>query len=585
MCPGIAFGSVHIIDRRRVAVPHYHLPEARREQELHRLENAITASEQQFEALQARSESAGLEQVGVLLQAHSMILRDTELRGATRRRILDEGKNAEWALKETIKHLKRLFDRLDQDYFRERRSDIDFVGDRILRNLVGAETDLLDNISEDAVVVAYDLSPADTVNLARYRARALVTEGGGPTSHTAILARAMNVPCVLNARGIMNVAGTGDEIIVDGYAGQVILQPDSSASSQYQRTKKRRQAEEQALLQDRSLPSETKDGTSVGLLGNIEVSQEIDAVVANGAVGIGLYRTEFIYLERPDLQGPMGHFDVYGAVVRGMQGLPVTIRTVDVGGDKLLRTNDGTQAALAASSPAPVESHTNPALGLRAIRLSLKHPGPFREQLEGIVRVSAVGEVRCLLPMVTAIDELREAKSAIRDIQEQLRAQGVAFDEKMPIGVMIETPGAAVIADLLAAECDFFSIGSNDLIQYALATDRGNRDVAYLYRPCHPAVLRIIRNVCESGRARGVSVTLCGEMAADPFHVPILLGLGLRKLSMTASAIPVVKRMLRRLDVSACETFVEEALNMPTAKAIEEALTERLREWAPDLFQ
>ena len=585
VCPGIAFGKVHIVDRRRVAVPHYHLAEDRRELELQRLEHAITASEQQFERLQSRSEAAGLDQVGVLLQAHAMILRDTELRDATRRRITDEGKNAEWALKETIKHLKRLFDRLDQDYFKERRSDIDFVGDRILRNLIGAETDLLDNLSADAIVVAYDLSPADTVNLARYQARAFVTEGGGPTSHTAILARAMNVPCVLNARGVMNVAGSGDEIIVDGQAGQVVLQPDDQVRGQFQRLLKRRQAEEQALLRDRDLPSETRDGVEIELLGNIEVSQEIATVMANGAEGIGLYRTEFLYLERPSLQGAMGHFDVYSEVVRGMQGRPVTIRTVDVGGDKFVRKSDGSGAALAASAPTPVEDHANPALGLRAIRLSLKHPGPFREQLEGILRASAVGRVQCLLPMVTTLEELRTSKQVIQELQEELRQQGVAFDEELAIGVMIETPAAAVIADLLARECDFFAIGTNDLIQYALATDRGNRDVAYLYRPCHPAVLRILRGICETGEECGVPVSVCGEMAADPFHIPLLLGLGIRRLSMTASSIPIVKRMLRRLEVKACEALVADALQMATAGDVEEALTQRLRTWAPDLFQ
>ena len=585
VCPGIAFGSVYIVDRRRVAVPHYHLPVERRERELQRLENAITASEQQFEELQNRSATSGLDQVGVLLQAHAMILRDAELRDTTRRRILDEGKNAEWALKETIKHLKALFDRIDQDYFKERRSDIDFVGDRVLRNLVGAETDLLDNLADDAVVVAYDLSPADTVNLARYQARALVTEGGGPTSHTAILARAMNVPCVLNARGVMSVAGSGDHIIVDGYAGQVVLSPSEETTGQFQRLLKRKQAEEQALLKDRELPAETKDGVKVALLGNIEVSQEIDAVLTNGAEGIGLYRTEFIFLERPQLQGAMGHFDVYSLVVRGVQGRPVTIRTVDVGGDKFIRSNDGSDAAWAASAPAAIESHSNPALGMRAIRLSLKHSGPFREQLEGILRASAVGKVSCLLPMVTTVDELREARAVISELQEQLSAQGVSYDPNMPVGVMIETPASAIIADLLAAESDFFSIGTNDLIQYALATDRVNRDVAYLYRPCHPAVLRIIHAVCEAGRSNSVPVSICGEMAADPFHLPLLVGLGLRSLSMTASAIPVVKRMLRRLDHGECEAFAKEALQMPTAGDVEEALTQRLSQWAPDLFQ
>ncbi len=583
VCAGIAMGRVHIVDRRRVAVPHYHLPPERRERELARLEGAISASERQFEGLLTRSEAAGLDQVGVLLQAHSMILRDAELQEATRRRIMEEGKNAEWALKETIKNLKALFDRLDQDYFRERRSDIDFVGDRVLRNLVGAEPDLIDRLSDEAIVVAYDLSPADTVSLARYRALAFVTEGGGRTSHTAILARAMNVPCVLNARGVMSDAGTGDEVIVDGQTGQIILRPDEQSRAQYQHLHKRRQAEAQALMGDRELPAQTQDGVSVALLGNIEVSQEVDALIENGAEGVGLYRTEFLYLERPNLQGPMGHFDVYSGVVRGLQGRPITIRTIDIGGDKFIR--EGSGPSLAASGPPTVDAHTNPALGLRAIRVSLKHPDLFREQLEGILRASAVGQVRCLLPMVTTVEEVIEARSLIRQVQTNLQQSKVSFDESLPVGIMIETPASVIIADLLAEHCDFFAIGTNDLIQYALATDRGNRDVAYLYRPCDPAILRLIKRTCEVGETHGLPVSICGEMAADPFHTPLLIGLGLRQLSMTASAIPVVKRMLRRLDVAACSTFAEQALRMSTAAAIEEALTERLREWAPDLFQ
>jgi phosphoenolpyruvate-protein phosphotransferase (PTS system enzyme I) len=612
VCAGIAFGKVHVVDRRRVSVPHFHLPPERREKELERLENAIVASEKQFAELKRRAQESNLREVEMLLQAHALVLRDEAFRTATRDRILNEGQNAEWALKETVRKIKQIFDGLDQDYFRERRSDVDVVGDRLLRNLVGAEVELLNNLSVEAIVVAYDLSPADTVALARYAAKAFVTETGGRTSHTAILARALGVPCVLGVHGIMEVAGTGDEIVVDGSAGEVVLRPTRAMQSRFRGAERRRLKEEQALLADRHLPAETTDGVRVKLLGNIEVAKEIQTVLNHGGEGVGLYRTEFLIIERPTLYSAKDHYEAYRQVVRAVEGREVTIRTVDIGGDKFVRRS-GTAVPMGASagtspasdgddligrSPSAYEATLevtgdlnesqppvhNQNLGLRAIRLSLNDVPRFKEQLKGILLASGEGDVRILLPFVTTIEELRETREIIDDAKRELTKELKRFDPNIKVGVMIETPGAVWIADILAKESDFFAIGTNDLIQYALAIDRANEEVAYMYRPCHPAVIRMIRAVCAAAEPLGRPVSVCGEMAAEPFHLPLLIGVGVRTLSMTATSIPIVKRLIRRLSADKCEALVAEASQLSTATEVESIVARKLQQWTPEIF-
>jgi phosphotransferase system enzyme I (PtsI) len=570
VCGGIAFGVVHVVDRRRVSVPHYHIQEPKRDREAERFERAVQKSEQQLVELGQRAQKAGFEQVRALLDAHAMILRDDALFRSTRELILNEGQNAEWALKDTVKRVKKLFDNVGEDYFRERRTDVDVVADRVLRNLVGAETDLLDNLSEDAIVVAHDLSPADTVALAKFAARAFVTEIGSRTSHVAILARAMNVPCVLGARGIMEVTGTGDQVIVDGYSGEVVLKPSGAVQGRYRGIEKRRAKEEEALLADRALPAQTTDGVTIALFGNIEVASEAEGVVKHAGEGVGLYRTEFLCLERPDVHDAGGHFEAYRQVLSVLGGKPITIRTYDLGGDKQF----GEPSAL----PDP-----NPVLGLRAIRLSLRDRERFAQQLEGIMLASGVGPVRLLLPFVTGVEEVRQARALIGELADKLSREGRAFDQKMPVGVMLETPAAIMIADRLAQEVDFFSIGTNDLIQYTLAADCGNEEVAYLYRACHPAVLRMIRSACQVAMATERPLSVCGEMAGDPFHAPLLVGLGLRTLSMTPTSIPIVKRIIRRLSARECEELAAAACDMPTTRDVELALEAKIQSWTLDL--
>lgn len=594
--PGLAIGPVHLVDRRRVKVPRYHVDSDARDEEVQRFERAVVAASAQLDELRTRADERGLSQVGLLLEAHQMILHDEALTGATCRRIQEEGQNAEWALENTIRDLKRLFDRLEQDFFRERRSDVDVVGDRLLRNLTGDRTDPLDELPEGSVVVAHDLSPGDTVALARQSVLGFVTETGGRTSHTAIMARALNVPSVLGVQGLLEQAGAGDRIIVDGRTGEVVLQPPDVVVTRYRSVQRRRQEEARALLADRDLSPETTDGVFIHLFGNVEVSQEIDLVLSHGGEGVGLYRTEFLRLERPDVRTYSEHYEIYRSMLARLGGKPFTIRTFDIGGDK----DDGRSAArarerrlsgfgmpsldLMRDPTSDLDRELNPALGLRAIRLSLRDRRGFREQLKGILLASAHGPVKLLIPFVTVLDELREVRLELERAKAELTEEGRAFDAALPVGIMIETPAAALLADRFAAECDFFSIGTNDLIQYLLACDRANDEVAYLYRSAHPALLRLVGDVARAGARWRIPVTMCGEIAADPFFTPLLIGLGIRALSMSPSSIPVVKRMVRRLDATKCERFAREAASFGTAGEVEGALAERLRSWTPDLL-
>lgn len=578
--PGLAIGSVHLVDRRRVKVPRYHVSSSGRGREKARFQRAVDSASLQIRELRERADESGLAQVVLLLSAHEMILQDDELVSTTKARIDEDGLNAEWALKKTLRDLKRLFDRLEQNFFKERRSDIDIVGDRLLRILVGERTDPLDEMPEGAVVVAHDLSPGDTVALARKKVLAFVTETGGRTSHTAIMARALNVPSVLGVPGLLEHAGSGDPIIVDGRTGEVVLDPADAVLGRYRGMQRRRQEEAKALLADRDLPSVTLDGTAIRLLGNVEVSQEIDLVLSHGGEGVGLYRTEFLRLEQGELTDHVDHFEVYRRMAQELSGRPFTIRTFDIGGDKAL-SDDASTPPLGARLD---EAESNPALGLRGIRLSLRDRPQFREQLKGILLASAMGPVRLLVPLVSGVEEVREVREEIALVQDDLSAEGRDFDKEIAVGVMIETPAAALLADVLANECDFFAIGTNDLIQYTLATDRGNDEVAYLYRPAHPALIRLIAHVVEAAKPRGLEVSVCGEMAADPFFMPLLLGLGVRSLSMNPTSIPVVKRLVRRLSLGHCAQFVLEAKRLSTSDAVEQALAERLKAWAPDLL-
>lgn len=569
--PGIAFGEVYTLDRRRLSVPRFRVPPERRPSEVQRFKEAIDVSEQQIEEHERSAHASALPQVATLLQAHRMILRDAAFYEEVITRIEQDGVNAEWAVRTTLREVRKLFDQVEHEYFRERRNDVELVGDRVLRNLTGYSPDPWAELPEESIVVATDLSPADTIVLASKKVKAFVTETGGRTSHTAIVARVLHVPCVLGVSGLMDDVASGDPVIIDGRSGKVVVRPDEATDTSYRGLARRRRQEQEALLADRDLAAETKDGFRVQLLGNIEAFREVEWVRQHGGEGIGLYRTEFLYIDEPDFEEIQNQTRAYARVIEGMDGAPVTIRTFDWGADK---------ERPGAFSRAGIRTGDNPALGLRAIRWSLRERTQFRVQLEAVLRASASGPVRLMFPFVSEPAELDAAVEELEEVKARLSTEGVPFDAAIPVGTMIETPAALFCLDQLSRRCQFFAVGTNDLIQLLMAADRSNDDVGYLYRPCHPIVLRVLHRIRAEST---VPSSICGEVAADPFVTPLLIGLGFQQLSMAAPSIPIVKRMVRRLDQRACAELVRECIEFTTPQEVERRVAERLAEWVPEL--
>ncbi|MFH0899604.1 MAG: phosphoenolpyruvate--protein phosphotransferase [Pseudomonadota bacterium] len=572
--PGIAIGRAYLVDRRRVKTPKKHVTPEEVDVEIARLRAAIKESDSQLERIKNKLFERKGEEVFHILEAHQLILHDEHLVGETGRRIQQEQINAEWALRKTVEQIKQVFDAIDDDYFRERRSDIDFVGDRILRNLLGEELGPM-TPPPDAVVVSHDLSPGDTAQLYRAAVAAFVTSVGSKTSHTAIVARGHEIPAVVGIDNIINLVGNGDLLIVDGTSGEVILNPQPQLVADF-RTKARREAAiGEALLANRNLPAETIDGYRVRLFSNIDVVDEIESALDHGAEGIGLFRTDFLFLNRPDQPSEEEHYEHARAVLERLHGLVATFRTFDLGGDK--------------AKPFAAFAHeANPALGLRSIRLCLTREGRplFKSQLRALLRASVHGPTRIMFPMISGISELRAAMAVLAECKQELRASGIPFDEKAQIGIMVEMPSAAMTADLLAKEVDFFSIGTNDLIQYALAIDRVNEHVSYLYRPLDPSILRIVRYVANAARERGIPLAMCGEMAGEPLLSVILMGLGLDELSMNSVAIPTVKNVLRSSTLAEARELADRALQLATAEEIEALVREHMsKRYPPEVLQ
>ncbi|HEY7954617.1 MAG TPA: phosphoenolpyruvate--protein phosphotransferase [Polyangia bacterium] len=560
--PGLAVGRAFVIDRRRIKTPKRHIEDEEVESEIARFEAALQASGEQLERIKRRLQAKEGEEHFLILDAHQLILRDEHMVDPTKRRIREEKINAEWALRKTVEEIKLVFDAIEEDYFRERRSDVDFVGDRILRNLLGVDiAPVLPPAG--AIIVAHDLSPADTASLHRAACGAFATDVGGKTSHSAILARAFEIPSVVGLDRITDLVGNGDLVIVDGIRGQVIIRPTPELCEEYRARARGHVAFMRELLVNRDQPAETQDGARVRLYANVEIVEEVPTAMEHGAEGIGLYRTEFLYLDRPDLPSENEHFMHARGVLRRLHPYAATFRTFDLGGDK--------------AAPFPgLQPEENPALGLRSIRLCLRERGLFKAQLRGLLRASVHGRMRIMFPMISGVTELRAAKAVLDEARGELEREGAPFDPKVPIGIMVEMPSAVMVADQLARECDFLSIGTNDLIQYALAIDRVNEHVGYLYEPLHPAILRMIRYVVDAGHAAGVRVGLCGEMAGEPMYAIILLGLGVDEMSMNSTSIPVVKSVLRGARLGSARELTEHALSLPTAADIEALVHEHM---------
>lgn len=564
--PGVAVGRAHVLDRDEIEVVEYEVPVDQVAAERARFAAAIEASRRQLADVKATFAREPLGEHTHILDSHLLILEDRAVLDTVERLIASERINAESAVRRTFAELKAAFDRVEDEYLRARRQDLTYIEERIIRNLTGRPHDRTAELAAGAVVVAHDLAPSEVVALKRSGAVALVTEGGGPASHSAIMARSLGLPAVVGVEGVAARVSAGDLIAVDGSTGEVIVRPAPADQAEFEERRRRHESAERELLEFKDLPCRTADGVPVLVTANIELVDEAGIARGHGALGIGLFRTEFLFLGRDRWPDEEEQFRCYRQVAEEMAPCPVTIRTLDLGADKW----DGRSTPDA--PPRPAEA--NPALGLRAIRHGLRVPALLRAQLRAILRAGAYGRVRLLLPLVSSLDEVRAVRRLLAELCRELAAEGLPHDPALPVGAMIEVPAAAIVADRLAREVDFFSIGTNDLIQYTLAVDRGNEQVGDLYEPLHPAVLEMIARTVAGARAAGIPVAMCGEMAGDLRYLPLLVGLGLDELSMSASAIPRVKRALGRLRRDDCARLVDRVLRCGTAAEVARLLAE-----------
>lgn len=556
--PGIAIGVAHVLSNR-VEIHERRIASEQVEAEIERFECALQETDAQLARIQDQiAEREGDEHQYRILEAHRLMLSDVHLVERARRLIREEKTAAEWAVRKALDQIQAVFERIEDPYFRDRKSDVALVGERLLRNLVGVrDTSSPDEAPKGSIAIAHELSPADAAQLGRAEAAGICTEGGGRTSHTAIIARALGLPYVVGIEDLGHKVWSGMTVVIDGDRGDVILDPDAEALRLYEARADRHRSRAVRLAAIRDVPAETSDGVPVHLAANIEMLEEIPIAVDLGAESVGLFRTEFLYLERSDLPSEEEQYAHAVAALRSVAGRAVTFRTLDLGGDKL-------------PPSVRIPSGTNPAMGLRSIRYSLQRVDVFRTQLRALFRAGAVGPMQILFPLISGVGELRQAKQLCRDVVEELEREGLPHAKEVPVGVMIETPSAAVIADLLAGECDFLSIGTNDLIQYALAADREDEHVGYLYHPLHPAILRVLRETVTAAARLGKPIAMCGDMAGDPMLAWILVGLGLRNLSMAPRQIPLVKSIIRATDVTEAERLLGQAMTMCTETEIEE---------------
>ncbi|WP_282201329.1 phosphoenolpyruvate--protein phosphotransferase [Collibacillus ludicampi] len=559
---GIAIGPAFILQEFSPVVTRVTLSPEDSEKELDRLNQAILETKEQIETIKKRAEEELGAEEAEIFAAHLMMVSDPEFLGAIRNHVTEQRVNAEAAIQEVVDMYVNLFSAMDDEYMRERAADVRDVGRRILRNLMGIKDISLSELSEDVVVLAHDLTPSDTAQL-NHHVLGFATEIGGRTSHSAIMARSLELPAVVGVSGLLENIKTGDLVIIDGEQGKVIVNPAEDELKAYQVRKESLRQQKEALLALVDKPSITKDGRRVELAANIGTPKDAQGALRNGAEGIGLYRTEFLYMDRQELPSEEEQYEAYRQVAEAMGDKPVIIRTLDIGGDKELPYLQLPQEA-------------NPFLGYRAIRLCLDRKDLFKIQLRAILRASVHGKLRIMYPMISGLEELRQANSLLQSVKNELKESGIPFDEEIQVGMMIEVPSAAISADLLAPEVDFFSIGTNDLIQYAVAVDRMNERISHLYQPFHPSVLRLIRHVIQAAHQHGKWVGMCGEMAGDPLAIPVLLGLGLDEFSMSASSILDARACITSISYQEAKTWAEEVLQYKTAEEIVEFLKGKL---------
>lgn len=553
--PGIAIGRVHLLASDLLTYPKYWISEREIPTEIGRFRKSLEKTQRELVRIR---EKLCQYQVGDqirIIETHQMITHDESLIEMTENAVRQEKINAEWAFDKAIQKMRELFPADGNDYFRERRDELKFVAQRVLQKMTGPEPIPPRRFKKGSVVVAHDLSPTDTVQMVRGVVEGFLTETGGPTSHTAIIAKALEIPAVVGLEGITEMVREGDWILADGNEGRVLIRPRKRDLEKYRAVQKRYEHFERLLLREAHLPSVTPDGYQLRLVANMELLEELPSIKKHGAEGIGLYRTELLCLSSEHFPTEEEQFRTYREVFRKISPHPATIRTFDLGGDKIASGGDF--------------DGVNPALGLRAIRYSLRNRDVLRTQIRAMLRASRYGPLKILIPMITTLEEIRLVKKVISDVKNELCEKKIAFDQNVKVGVMIEVPSAALIADDIGREVDFLSIGTNDLIQYTLAVDRTNEEVSYLYNPLHPAILRLLKNICDAGKSSNIEVSLCGEMAGSPLCFLILLGLGLSELSMNPVSIPRVKKLARLVSFRQARETLDRALDLKTASEIE----------------
>ncbi|WP_097017347.1 phosphoenolpyruvate--protein phosphotransferase [Orenia metallireducens] len=555
--PGIAIGKVLILEEENLDYQKKTIEDV--EGEKARLHDALESSKEQLQVIKDKVEREMGNDKAEIFQAHLLVLADPELISAVENKIENEKINAEAALDATVEQFATLFANMDNDYMKERASDIRDVGSRILKNLLGIDSVNLAALDDEVVLIADDLTPSDTAQVNKDKVLGFATKIGGRTSHTAIMARSLELPAVVGVSEILDIVENGDQIIVDGVDGNIIINPSDDQLASYNNKAKEYEQRKARLAELKDLAGETKDGHRVELVANIGTPKDVKGALTNGAEGIGLFRSEFLYMDRDSFPTEEEQFEAYKEVAEKMEG-PVVIRTLDIGGDKELSYLD-------------LPEEMNPFLGYRAIRICLDRTDIFKTQLRAILRASAYGEVKIMYPMISALEQLRASNEILEEVKVELKSENIDFNENLEVGMMIEIPAAAMIADILAKETDFFSIGTNDLIQYTTATDRMNENISHLYQPFHPALLRLIKRVVEAAHAEGNWAGMCGEMAGDKRLAPYLLGVGLDEFSMSAVSIPEVKDQIRNMTLEEAKEIAQKALTFSTAEEVEAFLS------------
>lgn len=569
--PGICIGKAYIVDREGVdIIKRYPISIDLIQAEINRFKSAVKKAKDEHAAI-IESLNDDLSSQLNILETHMILFKDKMLYGKTIDTIRDEQVNAEWALKQVSQQVKGMFEKVDDPYLQSRVSDIVQISEQVMRHLVGAQDIKIADINKRVILVAHDLSPADASQIQLERIKGFITDRGGKDSHTAIIAKSLNIPSVMGL-GTATISVANDDIlIVDGSAGLIIINPDEDTLFKYEEKRVRYEEYRALLARESHLPAVTIDGHQMSLMANIELVEELVSARDHAAEGVGLFRTEFLYLDLKRFPTEEELFEKYKELVELLTPKSVTIRTLDINGDKVLPYSQGVEEA-------------NPALGLRAVRFCLNRPEIFITQIKAILRAAAFGNVKLLIPMISSVKEIIDVKKILANAIEELKDEEKIFNNNVPLGIMIEVPSAAIMADKLGEHVDFFSIGTNDLTQYSLAIDRRNRKVAHLYHPLNPAVIRLIKMTIDGARKNGIDVVICGEMAGDPINTPLLMGLGLKELSMNTGSIPVVKQMIRKLNLEETKKLVSNILELDQVSEIIERLESQYDDILPSLI-